>query len=498
MDRSRIPVIVGVAQHVERERTPAQLDPLAMMAEVSRAAWRDARARGPMSIDTLYVVHCTSRSLTAPAQALAELLAIRPIESGYTAIGATAPQWFVSRAADRIEAGESRWVLVCGAEAYYTRASLPNLGQTFAEYFDPVAAARLGERYVGDVRPPVTRTEFEYGLVLPIHMYGLIENDLRARRGISLGEHRREIADFVARSSQIAAAHPCAHRQQPLAAGTVEAVGPDNRMVSFPYAKLMCSNLGVNQAAALIVTSWASALEAGIPEDRLVFIRGTGAAEDQFHVTERPRLSASPSVVEAVGQATAQAGTSLDAVACFDLYSCFPCAPRIVMDMLGIAPTDPRPMTVTGGMPVFGGPGNNYTTHAIATMVERLRRDPAALGLVHALSWYLSKHAVGLYGATPPDRPRIRGATPGPASYPQVAPIAEASGPSHVESYVLGYDRDGAPSFATVVGRDRDARRFLARAHGGRDVLEHMAHEEPIGRRGTVAHAGNGNRFTFS
>jgi acetyl-CoA C-acetyltransferase len=496
MDRSRVPVIVGVAQHVVRERTPTQLDPLAMMADAGRAALRDARARAPMAVDTLYIVHCASRPLAAPAQALSQLLDIHPTECGYSAIGATAPQWYVARAADRIERGETRWALVCGAEAFYTHASLPNLGQSFGEYFDPGSAARLRERYVGDIRAPVTRMEFQYGLVLPIHMYGLIENDLRARSGLSLDQHRLEIAEFVARSSRVAGGHPYAHRPQVLAAADVAAVGPDNRMVSFPYVKRMCSNLAVNQAAALVVTSWASARDAGVPDDQIVFVRGTGAAEDAFYVTERPRISASPSVVEAVRQATEQACTSLDEIAHFDLYSCFPCAPRIVMDMLGIRSDDPRAMTVTGGMSVFGGPGNNYTTHAIATMVERLRREPSALGLVHALSWYLSKHAVGVYGATPPEQPRPRAAPP--VSYPQLAPIAEPSGPCRVESYVLGYSRDGAPDFATVVGRDRESRRFLARVHGDRAVLEHMAREEPIGRGGTVSAASSGNRFTFT
>ena len=58
--------------------------------------------------------------------------------------------------------------------------------------------------------------------------------------------------------------------------------------------------------------------------------------------------------------------SSIDAIRHLDLYSCFPIAPRLSAAMLGLAPDDPRPLTVTGGLPWFGGPGNNYTTHAIA------------------------------------------------------------------------------------------------------------------------------------
>ena len=49
---------------------------------------------------------------------------------------------------------------------------------------------------------------------------------------------------------------------------------------------------------------------------------------------------------------------------------------QIGADMLGIPVDDPRPLTVTGGLPYHGGPGNNYSTHAIARMVERLRAKP--------------------------------------------------------------------------------------------------------------------------
>jgi len=490
MHASRVPVIVGVGQSVERERTPAQLDPLVLMADASRAAWRDTHAAGPLRADTVYVVNCTSTRAPSPAEAVAQLLDLRPRELGYTAIGATAPQWFVARAAERIAAGDATWVLVCGAEATYTSAPLPDFGQPFRDYFNP--AVDLSTRHVGDVRPPVTPLELGYGLILPIHLYGLIENDLRARRGLTLAEHRREIAAFVARSSAVAAQHPYAHRPHQLGTDEVAAIGPHNRMVSFPYAKLMCSNPTVNQAAAVIVTSWAEARAAGVPDDRLVFVRGTGAAEDAFHVTERPQLSASPSVRDAVRQATEQAGVALADIAHLDLYSCFPCAPRIVMDMVGIPASDPRPMTVTGGMPVFGGPGNNYATHAIATIVDRLRAEPAAFGLVHALSWYLSKHVVGIYSATPPaGEPPTR---PTPPTYPRVAPIAEASGACTIESYVLDYDRDGAPRSATVIARDADNRRFIARVRG---ELAGMATDEPIGRNGTVTHASGTNWFAF-
>ena len=56
------------------------------------------------------------------------------------------------------------------------------------------------------------------------------------------------------------------------------------------------------------------------------------------------------------------------------------------------------------GLPYHGGPGNNYSTHAIACMVERLRARPGASGVVTGVGWYLTKHSVGVYSSAPAER----------------------------------------------------------------------------------------------
>src|SRR3546814_13228280 len=76
------------------------------------------------------------------------------------------------------------------------------------------------------------------------------------------------------------------------------------------------------------------------------------------------------------------AGLTTSDIACFDLYSCFPIAVSNVVEGLGLDEEDPRGFTVTGGLPFFGGAGNNYSMHAIAETVQRLRDDPGAFGLV--------------------------------------------------------------------------------------------------------------------
>ena len=59
-------------------------------------------------------------------------------------------------------------------------------------------------------------------------------------------------------------------------------------------------------------------------------------------------------------------------------------------------------LTVTGGLTFAGGPGNNYVTHALATMLGRLRADPGANGLVTGNGYYLTKHSLTVLGTRAP------------------------------------------------------------------------------------------------
>src|SRR6202012_252795 len=72
-----------------------------------------------------------------------------------------------------------------------------------------------------------------------------------------------------------------------------------------------------------------------------------------------------------------------------------------ICDGLGLSPEDPRGLTVTGGLPYFGGPGNSYSMHALATMVEKLRSNPGTYGFIGANGGQLSKYAAGVYSTRP-------------------------------------------------------------------------------------------------
>ena len=68
---------------------------------------------------------------------------------------------------------------------------------------------------------------------------------------------------------------------------------------------------------------------------------------------------------------------------------------------MNISEDDPRPLTVTGGLPYFGGAGNAYTLLSVATMAQKLRANPGSKGFCNGNGWFLTKHSLGLYSTTP-------------------------------------------------------------------------------------------------
>ena len=111
---------------------------------------------------------------------------------------------------------------------------------------------------------------------------------------------------------------------------------------------------------------------------------------------------------------------------------------------------DPRGLTVTGGLPYHGGPASGYLTHSIAAMVERLRADPGALGLVSGVGMHMTKHVFGCYSTTPGRARTARAAwRPAPIERGRSSPSTKATRPSRAYSVVHG--RDGTPEWALLV-----------------------------------------------
>jgi len=210
--------------------------------------------------------------------------------------------------------------------------------------------------------------------------------------------------------------------------------------------------------------------------------------ERAWYASERPDFAACPALRAAADGALARAGLGSDDIDLFDFYSCFPVAVEMACEMLGLDEADPRGLTLTGGLPYAGGPGNNYTLHSLAAAVARLRAGAGGKALVTGNGWYLTKHSATVLATEPragslePDGPADVSDAPDP-----VAITGHASGAAIAETYTVIYGRDGAPERGIVIGRLDDGARFIANTPADRDALEAFAAVENVGRRGRVS-----------
>jgi acetyl-CoA C-acetyltransferase len=473
LDPQRTPVIIGVGQAVERDDVVSSRDLM------ERAAWRaldDAPGLGP-HLQRLTVVNVLGDRFPRPATALAQRLALGDdVVCETTVVGGNTPQWLVTRTAEAIATGELTAAMIVGAEAQAS-SKRGELGDDR----DAPLADGPPDPVLGVDRFGLSEAERAIRLFLPIHVYPMFESAMAAEAGRSFEQQRAFVAEFMARNSAVAAKHPYAWFPTEATAEELATVTPDNRLTAEPYTKRMNAIMQVDQGAALILCSLALATELGIA-DRAVFVWSGADATEVWNPVQRPHLARSAGI-EAAGQAAlGAAGIGIDRVDHLDFYSCFPSAVEAGANALGVALDDPRGLTVTGGLAYFGGPGNNYPTHAIATTVERLR-EGGGTGLVTGLGWFTTKHSIGIYGAEPPAGGFRRGDT----SAAQAAidatelPVAlEASGPATVVASTVIHDRDGAVASAPVFADLPDGRRVAATAHD--DELASLVGELLVGR----------------
>jgi acetyl-CoA C-acetyltransferase len=468
----RTPVVVAAGQVCERG------EPLDVLELIVRAA-EEALARAPLlraAVQRVSVVGVLSPAGPALASAVAARLGIEPGSCEVSTIGGNSPQSLVTRAAAEIAAGRLSATLVAGGEALRSA----RMGVTAP----PPATIGPADPVYGSRRIGVGDAERAAGLGAPVHVYAMIESAIAARLGRPPAEHRLALAELFAPFTEVAAGHPQAWFREVRSPAEIAEPTEENRLVSDPYTKRMCAFLGSDQAAALLVCSLAAAREAKVA-DRAVFVWSGASCDDVWEPVARPDFAVSPGLAAAARAALAAAGVGAAEVSSFDLYSCFPAAVEIAADALGLPPGDGRGLTVTGGLPYFGGPGNNYSTHAIATMTDELRVRGEGTGLVGALGWYLTKHAYGLYGAAPPPRGfRLADTSGEQAAIDATALPVTVAGREEADGTVVAGTvtyRDASPASAPAVLLLDDGRRTAANAVD--EDLAELAGTTLVGRR---------------
>ncbi|HSG87679.1 MAG TPA: acetyl-CoA acetyltransferase [Pseudomonadales bacterium] len=503
MNRDNTPILIGVGQVTEKEEDLAKVSsPMELMEQATWQAFDDAGiARERVAdVDVLAVVRSFRESTPNSPEALARRLGASKAEQWLMPNGGNGPQYLVNRYCEAIAKGEARFCLFSGAEAIDNLNRLTKAGIK-PDWEEPATTER---RYLVSDKRMSTPLEDAHGMMIPSNAYPLYENALRGHYGESIEAHQRTMGELFARFSEVAATHPQAWYPIARTAAEIATATPQNRYVGWPYTKFMNAMNMINQSATLLLTSVAFAREMGVAEDKWVYLHGCADASELWYLLDRENYHSSVAI-RTMGRKTLEmAGRSIDEVDFIDLYSCFPSAVQIARDELGIAKDDPRPLTITGGLPFHGGAGNNYVMNSIASMVDVVRANAGKFGLVTANGGYLTKHAAGLYSTTPTE---VAGEVPfvreDPAAYqaeidatPHPEVVERPDGEATVETYTVLFGREGTPQGGIVVGRDARGRRFCAVTPQDESLLTAMTREDFLGRAGTVSAGEKQNLFS--
>jgi acetyl-CoA C-acetyltransferase len=502
------PILIGVGQCMSRwngddiETAPS---PQSLRLQAAEAALADSGAGEALrtAIDQIIVVRTMMDSVPQltqpfgrcanPPATLADGIGAKPTRSIYSVVGGDQPQTLVNEAAESIFDGEASVILIAGSEA--TAAMKLALRKGLTLNWSGSAAGECEDRGLG--MRLLSDYEIANGLGSPTQTYPAFEHALRARLGHSREQHTEIMSELWSGFSQVAAANPYAQFPEARTPAYLATPSPENYPVADPYLKWHVAQDAVNQGAAVILTSVSKAQALGIDPAKWIYLHGYAQAADK-PVTEREDISRSVAMELTLKQALEGARKTPTDVNHFDLYSCFPCAVLLSCEALGL---DWRTtaLTVTGGLPFFGGAGNNYSMHAIATMVERLRSARDDYGLVLANGGFLSKEAVGVYSAQPKE-----GWTP-ISSDAIKAEIAALPSPQLlnencdvvIETYTVTFTK-GIAQRAYILGRN-GGNRILARVRNDdQATLSALQSCDPIGRLVTVERDGGVNYFVLN
>lgn len=493
-DSERIPVIIGVGQINDRPEDPDNgLDPLQLMVAALKRAEADAGVALLAQLDSVAVVDQISfRHLNPLDGKLAEAIGATPAVCYQSeAPHGDTPIRLLNEAANRIGAGEIKLAAIAGAEALRTIAG------RLAKQATPQSDVFEGVRKEAKREPGYAQ---QHGLNAPVDVYPLYENAGRAAYGQSFAEAQRESGEIWSRFSEIAAGNEGAWIRKPAAVEDIITVSDRNRPLAFPYSKLMVANSSVNQGAAFLVASLAEARRLGIAEDRLIHVGMGAAAKEAYSFLQRDRYDRSVSMETSIRRTlelNAMHGADFDFV---ELYSCFPCVPKMARRILGW-PVD-RPATVFGGLTFGGGPIANYMSHAVVSMVEKLRHEGTNGFLFANGGFATDNHCIILS-----NKPVAAAQFPQDFDYQAEADAAREAvpeldkdyvGAGTVETYTVFYGRDGNPKGGVVVARTPAGDRTLAHVDAGDAALVAFLTDgkaEPVGTPGAVMADASGRRI---
>jgi acetyl-CoA C-acetyltransferase len=490
---SGCPILIGAAQFSDRDATlDSSLNPIEMLTRIaSESADSSGGGRALLeSVDTIAIASILGWKAKNPPRLLAQAIGAKPRDEISSHIGGETALALTNLVAEKIMAGDCELGFVGGCNNLRT-FTLARKAGTRLDW--PIGDSGLPE-LVGKDSPGNSEAEKAVGLAMPIHIYPIFENALRAARGQSLAEHRSAMGDLFHPFTTLAAANPHAWFPTERSARELAEVSADNRMICFPYPKYLNAVMTTDQAAGALFASQAMARKLGIPEENWIYWRGGAVeVEDPWFLSERPSYFESPAMRSCHERALANSGLDLDEIELIDFYSCFPSAVSMACDMLGLSQDDPRGFTLTGGLPYAGGPGNSYGFHSLATAFDKLREKAGEHALLTGNGWYLTKHSATVLSrqpGPPSTRSNAESVESKARSKWSTDPVQlepEANGAAVVESYTIIHGPDGAPERGIIIGRLKESnRRFLANTPTDPQLLADLEKAELIGTQGHV------------
>lgn len=509
-----IPIIIGVGQFTQQVPEDLQqcMSHYELAAAASKKAIEDTSSNADLAshIDTVVGVRtfadssptwgCPFGGSNNFPRSVAKRIGANPKTAVYEIVGGQTPQKLVSEYFQKLNAGECELVLLTGGEAM-ANIKVATKQKVSLNWHEELEGS-LEDKGRFDGSHMITQLEFGHKLTMPIQFYGLMEQARRREQGLNEEQYNNVMAQTLSKLSEVAEHNPYAMNNTVYSDAELLAPSADNPMLCSPYRKSMVAKDGVNQAASLLLTTVGKARELGIPKEKWVYLHGYADTKERV-LLKREKLGKSHAMALAINGALASAGKNSDQIDLFDIYSCFPIVVSEARDILGISDDDERPLTQTGGLPFFGGPGNNYTMHGIASLIENLRAKPLTFGMAYGNGGWMSKHSVGIYSTAVPDTDLCVQNNESLQAQLEMVPEVETEqrpqGEAILESYIINYYK-GQPIYSVIIGRLKNNRKRFYALNPLKDLetLKQTMRGDQLGKTIYVETDPKGNHYAYS
>jgi acetyl-CoA C-acetyltransferase len=482
----RTPVIAGAgvaSQHVDEPG--GGLEAVELMLAAARTAGDDTGAPAILRDVQRVAIPRGTWDYPDPGRIIAEHIGATRAKTALVGTGIP-QQTLLNDAYTAIRDGELDVVLIVGGEAARRAAIARRHGVAVVDTAQDGATPDDLQLPADEI---ITQIEMDGGIFSAMQPFALIDSALRHAEGRSLDQHRDEIARLWAGYNAVAARFPHAAFPEPRDAAFLREPSAANRPFAFPYNKWHCAQMNVDQAAALLVCSLGTAVRCGVDPDRIVFPLVALESSFSLPLAKRRDLHRWPGM-EVLGRAAeAHLRCALSSIDLVEIYSCYPAAVRVQQRALRLLP-DGVP-TITGGEPFAGGPWNNFVLQTTAAMIERVRAQPDAKGLVSTVSGILNKPGLAVYSTRPEPLPFLIAdlAEEAERATARVELVAGYRGPARVAAYTVTYAQLD-PAKCTVIADTPGGQRCVASSDDAR-LARRATIEELVGTTVKV----DGTRF---